>query len=103
MQTACMNKNIHIRDFDSELHAALVKNAERKKLSLSQYLRDELAKIARAPTAEVFGEMLVNLPREGHVSEWSSQRTVRIIHEGREQRTEQISNALSFDSKKPAA
>lgn len=91
-----MGTHIHIRDFDKLLHAELVKKANDKDLSLSQYLRTELARIAKAPASESVGDMLVNLPRQGHVSPWSSQRTVRMIHEGREQRDEQIDKALSL-------
>ena len=52
MQTACMNKHIHIRDFDEALHEKLVQRAKSKDLSLSQYLRNELTQLASRPSLD---------------------------------------------------
>jgi plasmid stability protein len=50
--------NIHIRDFDDELHAKLAERASSMGLSLSEYLRKELAQIARRPSNDsVFGRL----------------------------------------------
>lgn len=46
MQTACMNKHVHIRDFDGKAHKRLVNKAEAAGLSLTQYLKNELAALA---------------------------------------------------------
>jgi hypothetical protein len=90
-----MGTHIHIRDFDDKLHAKLVRKAGAEDLSLSQYLRLELAKLARSPSSKEIGDMLVNLPRAGHVQPWSSRQTVQMLHEGREERDEQVSKRLS--------
>jgi hypothetical protein len=81
-----MTKHIHIRDFEEEYHVLLVEKANAMNLSLTQFLKEELKKIAKAPSAKRAGDMLVNLPREGHVTSWSSQRTAQIVHEAREER-----------------
>jgi antitoxin FitA len=52
MQNACMNKHIHIRDFDAVLHEKLVQRAQSKHMSLSQYLRNELAQLASRPSLD---------------------------------------------------
>lgn len=96
-----MGMNIHIRNVSKTVHAKLVKMAGKKDLSLTQFLKVELEKIAKTPSAESIGEMLLNLPRQGHVTPWSSQRTVRMIHEGREEREEQIESALKRRLGKP--
>jgi hypothetical protein len=85
MHIACMGTHIHIRDFEDEYHSLLVAKANAKNVSLTSFLKEELKKIAKAPTAETFGEMLVNLPREGNVA-WSSGESARIIREAREER-----------------
>ena len=47
--------NIHIRDFDGDTYNILVRRAEERGLSLSEYLRQELAMVAKRPTnADVF-------------------------------------------------
>lgn len=52
MHTACMNKHIHIRDFDADLHEKLVQRAQSKDMSLSQYLRKELTQLASRPSLD---------------------------------------------------
>lgn len=47
MHNACMNKQIHVRDFDSAAHARLVEQANAKGLSLSEFVRQELTAIAQ--------------------------------------------------------
>ncbi len=60
-----MNKHIHIRDFDGSLHAALVKKAEEEGLSLTQFVKNELGKVARRPSSAQFYDNLRNLPAIG--------------------------------------
>ena len=57
-----MNKHIHIRDFDGSLHAALVKKAEEEGLSLTQFVKFELGKVARRPSSRQFYAKLRKLP-----------------------------------------
>ena len=84
MQYACMNKHIHIRDFDGDLHAKLVNKATRKGVSLSQFLRTEMAEIANRPTIEDVIEQLRNLPR-GDIK-LKLGRNAEIIRDLREER-----------------
>ncbi len=58
-----MGTHIHIRDFDSDLHQVLVGRAKRKGLSLSEYLRQELSRLASNPSIDEVMERLINLPR----------------------------------------
>jgi plasmid stability protein len=51
MYGACM-PNVQIRDVPDDVHAALVRRAERAGQSLQQYLAARLAEIASAPTLE---------------------------------------------------
>lgn len=51
MYDACM-PNVQIRDVPDDVHAALVRRAERAGQSLQQYLAARLAEIASAPTLE---------------------------------------------------
>lgn len=63
MQNACMGKHIHIRNFDSDLHQVLVDRAKRKGLSLSEYLRQELTRLASNRSIDEVMHRLINLPR----------------------------------------
>ena len=85
-----MNKHIHIRDFDGDLHELLVKNAASKDVSLTAYLKSELAKIAKTPTVEVVGEQLLNLPRNQIDTNWTRQSSARLVRESREERGEHL-------------
>jgi antitoxin FitA len=50
-----MNKHVQIRDVDAKVHKVLTKRADAQGLSLSEYLRKELAQLAERPTqADVF-------------------------------------------------
>jgi hypothetical protein len=99
MQIACMGTHIHIRDFEDEYHTLLVAKANAKNVSLTSFLKDELKKIAKAPSAEAFGDMLVNLPRKGNISSWSSEKTAQIVREGREERGEHLYRLATRGSK----
>jgi antitoxin FitA len=55
MQNACMSKHIQIRDVDAKVHKKLVQRAGDQGLSLTEYLRKELAELAHRPSStEVF-------------------------------------------------
>ena len=90
-----MNKQIHVRDFDDTTHGRLVDMASAKGLSLSEFIRQELTEIAQKPSNADFIKRLKELPREK--INWTSQDTVRIIQEGREERDQQIHGAVSGD------
>ena len=81
-----MNKQIHIRDFDAKLHAVLEKRAKAKGLSLSQFVRGELARIAKTPPISEVLEELINLPREQ--SMWKQGESARIVRASRDERDE---------------
>lgn len=52
-----MPKMVQVRDVPDDLHAALKDRARRSGMSLSDYLRTELARIAARPVlADVFAE-----------------------------------------------
>jgi hypothetical protein len=95
-----MGTHIHIRDFEDEYHPMLVAKASSKNVSLTGFLKDELKKIAVAPRAETFGEMLVNLPRKGNAANWSSEKSAKIVREGREERAEYLYHRAIRDQKR---
>jgi hypothetical protein len=95
-----MSKHIHIRDFEEEYHVLLVEKANAMNVSLTKFLKEELKKIAKAPSAKSAGDMLMNLPRKGHVASWSSQRTAQIIREAREERGEHLYSLAKKGSRK---
>lgn len=90
MQTACMNKHIHIRDFDGPSHSKLAERARKQGMSLSEYLRRELAKLADRATMEEIMEKIKSSPRP----KFSSEEVVKIVNEGREERVDQILRAV---------
>lgn len=59
MYSACM-PNVQVRDVPDEVHAALVRRAERAGQSLQQFLAAQLAIIAATPTID---EMLDRIER----------------------------------------
>lgn len=87
-----MGTHIHIRDFEDDLHAVLLRRAKSRNLSLTQYLKGELSTIARKPDTADFANRLRNLPRESEHSQWAGQRTARMIREAREERGEYLFN-----------
>jgi antitoxin FitA len=88
-----MNKHIHIRDFDGASHSKLAERARKQGISLSEYLRVELAKLANRPTMAELGERLRQI--RGVSLNISSEEIVKIIHDGREERDQQIQDAIS--------
>lgn len=47
-----MGKHVQVRDVDDDVHAVLTRRAEEASLSLSEYLRRELARLAEKPTID---------------------------------------------------
>lgn len=81
---------IQIRHVPDELHRLLKMRAAAAGMSLSDYLLRQLqAEVTKPTLAELFAE----IEREPPV-DWDPEETVRIIHEGRAERQEQIARAL---------
>jgi hypothetical protein len=93
-----MNKHIHIRHFDGPSHSKLAERARKQGMSLSEYLRFELAKIANRPTVGELGENLRKIRGAG--VNISTEENIQAIHEGREERTDRILE-LALDNKTP--
>lgn len=79
-----MNKHIQIRNVSPELHRSLKIRATEQGLSLSDYLRIEMERLAKLPTAK---EWVAMVKTRASIS-LSAEDTVRLIHEGREERAE---------------
>jgi antitoxin FitA len=76
-----MNKHIQIKNVDSSLHRKLKIRAVENGTSLSEYLKNELALIARRPSnKELLAKLRDMKPVEGDLN------TVAYIREDREQR-----------------
>jgi antitoxin FitA len=81
MQHASMNKHIHIRNFDAVHHEELVSRAQSKGMSLTEYLRIELTKLAsRQSMDEVFDRLKTREPMN------LSPSAAEIIREDRDNR-----------------
>ena len=89
-----MNKHIHIRDFDGQSHGKLAARARKRGLSLSEFLRVELAKLAERPTMEEIGERLREVRGAGLGI--SSDDIVEMINEGREERDQDEYRAINI-------
>jgi integrase len=93
-----MGTHIHIRDFQEDLHAILVKRAKAKGLSLSEYLRQELAVMASRPSIEEFISKLKDVPRP----QISRDVLKRALEEAREERDSRTFHPHGFhESQKP--
>jgi antitoxin FitA len=57
-----MNKHVQIRNMDSALHRKLKIRAAENDMSLSDYLKKELARMAAKPTLAEMSERLKKLP-----------------------------------------
>jgi plasmid stability protein len=73
--------NVQIRNVDELLHAKLVERAEAKGLSLSEFLRQELAVIALRPSQDRVFDRLRKLPSIN-----SSVSAVDLVREDRDNR-----------------
>lgn len=57
-----MNKHIQIRNVPPALHKKLVTRAKKQNMTLSEYLRQEMARIAVLPTLQEMTARLKQLP-----------------------------------------
>jgi antitoxin FitA len=57
-----MNKHIQIRNVPRALHKKLVARARKQNITLSEYLRQEMARIAALPTLQEMTARLRRLP-----------------------------------------
>jgi hypothetical protein len=93
-----MGKHIHIRDFDSDLHQVLVDRAKRRGLSLSEYLRQELARLASNPSIDEIMDRLANVPRPNIPREVLQ----KAMQESRAEREAELDERYSFfESSRP--
>jgi plasmid stability protein len=87
-----MGTHIHIRDFDEDLHTILVTRAKAKGLSLSEYLRQELAVMASRPSIDEFMSKLTDIPRP----QISRDVLKRAFEEARDERDSRTYNPYGF-------
>ena len=76
-----MNKHIQIRNVPEILHRRLKIKAARQGMSLSDYLRAEMERIAKLPTLQEWADMV----RKRRPVKISSQEIVDAIQAGREE------------------
>ena len=81
MYNACM-PNVQIREVPDDVHAALVRRAERAGQSLQQYLAAQLAAIAATPTidemiARIEGRPKGRLSRKSAIAALQAERARR--------------------------
>jgi antitoxin FitA len=75
-----MGRNVQIRDVPEEIHRTLKERAARAGMSLSDYLKDELVRVAeRPPVADVLRRAET---RHGGASHESILEAVRAAREG---------------------
>ncbi len=77
-----MTKHIQVRDVPADVHAKLRARAEQSGLSLSEYLRRELAHLADAPT---LADVLSRAARSGRGG-ITAERAIALIREDRDGR-----------------
>jgi hypothetical protein len=84
-----MSYHIQIDNISEELHETLASRAMASGMSLADYVRGELERLARQPTMKELTARIaeLNLPRI------ESDEMVRYIHEAREEREQQLSEA----------
>jgi plasmid stability protein len=83
---------IQIKNVPPELHARLRERARREGRNLSEYALDALERDLAVPTTR---EWLERLRQDEPVRGIASEDIVSLIHEGRDERDEQILRALS--------
>jgi antitoxin FitA len=87
-----MGKTVQIRDLDDETYAVLRRRAAEQRVSLTQYLRHELDRLARTRTiAELLDEADTLRASHGGVSRES---IIAALHEGRAERDAQLDGWL---------
>lgn len=82
-------KTIQIRDVPDEVHRTLRIRAAEHDMSMSDYLRNQLAALAGLPTIR---EVLAR--RESRVTGLTSEEVVDIVREGRREREEHLDAVL---------
>ena len=87
-----MTKMIQIRHVPDEVHRKLKAKATKQGLSLSDLLLREATRLANTPTLEDWLNGLADRPPIG--LNLTSEEIVSAIHEGREERSEQIEAVL---------
>ncbi len=83
---------IQIKNVSPELHERLRERARREGRNLSEYILDVLVRDLSVPTTR---EWLERLKQDEPVLDITSAEIVSLIHEGRDERDEQILRALS--------
>ena len=76
-----MNKHVQIRNLPDELHRRLKVRAAAQGKSLSDYLREEMQRLARLPTRD---EWMARVKQRSPVN-MTTEDVVSAIHEGREE------------------
>ena len=88
---------IQIRNVPDDLHALFKARAASYRMSLSDYLLEELQELATRPTnQEIFDE----LDRTGGSSDLSTEDIVAMIREGREDRGQHLDRVLEVGRKR---
>jgi plasmid stability protein len=96
LQTVSM-PNVLVRDVPEEVHAGLRRRAESRGQSLQQYLQEELRHLAEGPTIK---EVLDRVEQQLASQDRGDREnvpfdTVKAIHEAREERDQQIWDAIT--------
>jgi len=87
-----MTKIIQVRNVPDSVHETLRKRAAEERKSLSEYVLGELERLTSRPTMrEALARIRQDEPIELSVS------VAELVREGREERTDQIMEALGFD------
>lgn len=87
-----MGKTVQIRDLDDETYAVLRRRAAEQRVSLAQYLRHQLDRLARTRTmAELLDEADASRARHGGVGRES---IIAALDEGRAERDAQLDGWL---------
>lgn len=86
-----MSKVIQVRGVPDDVHARLVTAAERSGKSLTAFVNDELAKVARAvDPAEHNRKVIAKLRAKVGPLDLGAADTVRLIQKQREERTQEL-------------
>lgn len=85
-----LNKHIQIRNVPDALHRRLKQRAAEKGLSLSDYLREEMRRLAALPSREEW----VRRVRSREPWGISTEEIVENIHAAREEREKDLDNAM---------
>jgi hypothetical protein len=87
-----MSRTLHVTDVPDKLHEALESRARQDGVSVSELIVRQLQEQASTPISA--DELLERLQRLPNV-EWDGLTAAELIREGREERTDQILDAIS--------